>query len=127
MPLRVDHLLQASPKSAECMDGCLAAACGGLKFDFAEVWKREPPGGTKVTCIRQYFAATASKREARSVSSSLNPAFLVKRKLGGNIASKTSQSTLSRLVSGIIVSELQKGGSPSLAICVPHTTLLTTT
>lgn len=41
MPVRTDHLLHTTPKNADAVNASLAAACRGLRFSLAEIWKKE--------------------------------------------------------------------------------------
>jgi len=58
MPIPSEQIWKCNPENAEPVDDCLRAACLGLHFDSAELWRKDSnyKGCTKFTFLRQYSA-----------------------------------------------------------------------
>ena len=55
------------PQNGQGVDDCLAAACNSLRFDFAEVWRRDTAmtGGPHKFCCLRSFKAMSSEATCR--------------------------------------------------------------
>ena len=94
MPIPSEQLWKATPESAEAVDDCLRAACVGLHFDSAELWRKDTNynGQTKYNFVRQFTAAHWDS----SSPDDENPLETVGRDSPGR--NKTTTTSLAKLV-----------------------------
>lgn len=54
-----------APENAEAIEGCLSAACRGVRVEIGEIWKRESKQGSKYSPVHVFASETTLETFSR--------------------------------------------------------------